>query len=220
MLDKGSASITTQIIAVTGPMAAGKNYYCSKLQQDGWACIDADELVHKAIDIAKDRILDTFTPYAIKQNIKITKAEGSIDRHELGRLLFSIPELLTIQESIVYPIINTWIKDFIAKHEKVVINATVLYKTPELLRLCQRIFFVTAPFFTRLIRARKRDHLSYHQLLKRFWSQRKLLSEYKRFEIPIVLIKNSRNNNYNSKFSGAFKHEPKEIHPKKQQKKL
>ena len=99
-----------------GPMAAGKNHISSQLEQEGWSSVDADLLVHDAIDIAKDRILDTFIPYAQQRNIKITKADGSINRRELGRLLFAIPELLTIQESIVYPIITTQIKEFIDSH--------------------------------------------------------------------------------------------------------
>ena len=181
-----------EVIAVTGPMAAGKNYYCSKLEQEGWSCVDADILVHDAIELVKDKILAKFIPFAEQQHIKLTNPDGTIDRKALGKLLFAYPELLNIQESIVYPIIIKQIEEFIATHPKTVINATVLYKTPELLRYCQKIIFVTAPFFTRLKRARKRDHLPYTQILKRFHAQRKLLKEYKT-RIPeekIVIIKN------------------------------
>ncbi len=178
------------IIALTGPMAAGKNYVCSKLEEEGWSAIDADLLVHDAIEIARDRIIDTFTPYAKEHNIKISRDDGSVDRKALGQLLFAIPELLKIQESIVYPIITKWIDDFIAAHEKVIINATVLYKTPDLLSRCEKILFVTAPFFTRLRRARKRDHLPYLQLFRRFYSQRNLLKQYQKTGIPLEIINN------------------------------
>ena len=177
-------------IAVVGQMAAGKNFICSRMEKEGWVCVDADLLVHDAIDIAKDRILDTFIPDAKEHNIKLTKTDGSIDRHELGRLLFSIPDLLEVQESIVYPIIVDQIKKIIEANEKTVINATVLYKTPELLKLCEKIIFVKAPFIKRLIRARKRDKLTYTQILKRFWVQRKLFSEYEKSGIPIEIIRN------------------------------
>ena len=180
-----------QTIAVTGPMAAGKNYICKKLElEEGWASVDADLLVHGAIEIAKDRILDTFTPYAEEHNIKIARTDGSIDRRALGQLLFSIPELLKIQESIVYPIITKQIDDFINEHEKTIINATVLYKTPDILNRCDKILFVTAPLLTRLHRARTRDHLPYSQILRRFWVQRNLLKEYKKSDIPIEIIQN------------------------------
>ena len=189
MFDKGSKT-ARKTIAVTGPMAAGKNYICQKLEQEGWASVDADLLVHDAIEIAKDRILDTFIPYAEQQNLKLTRTDGTIDRRALGKLLFAIPELLKIQESIVYPIITKQIEDYISEHKKTIINATVLYKTPELLARCEKILFVTAPFFTRLRRARNRDHLSYIQILRRFHAQRNLLREYKKTGLPIEIIKN------------------------------
>ena len=178
------------IIAVTGPMAAGKNYICSQMEKDGWSTVDADLLVHDAIEIVKERILDTFIPYAEQQHIKLTKADGSIDRRALGELLFSFPDLLKVQEAMVYPIIIQQINDFISKHEKTIINATVLYKTPELMNQCQKIIFVTAPFFTRLRRARKRDHMPFSQILRRFWVQRKLLNEYQKTGIPVEIINN------------------------------
>ncbi len=190
MFDKGSRATETQVIAVTGPMAAGKNYICKKLEEEGWTSLDADLLVHDAIEIAKDRILDTFTPYAEEHNIKIARTDGTIDRRALGQLLFAIPELLKVQESIVYPIITKQIDDFIYEHEKTIINATVLYKTPDILKRCKKIIFVTAPLLTRLHRARMRDHLPYRQIFRRFWIQRNLLKEYKKTGIPVDIIKN------------------------------
>ena len=200
MFDKGSKSdrhcepnacnAKQTVIAVTGPMAAGKNYICSQMTKEGWAAVDADILVHDAIELVKERILDTFIPYAEQQNIKLTKADGSIDRRALGSLLFSFPDLLKVQESMVYPIITMQINDFIENHEKTIINATVLYKTPELMKKCSKIIFVTAPFFKRLRRARKRDHMSFRQIFRRFHAQRNLLEEYQKTGIPIEIINN------------------------------
>ena len=179
------------LIAVTGPMAAGKNYICRKLEkEEGWASVDADLLVHDAIELVKEKILETFIPYAEEQKLKLKKEDGSIDRRALGQLLFSFPELLKVQESMVYPIIIKWINDFIEEHEKTIINATVLYKTPELLNKCEKIIFVTAPFMIRLRRARRRDHLSYRQIFRRFHAQKNLLQEYQKSGIPIEIIKN------------------------------
>ena len=115
------SSATKQTIAVTGPMAAGKNYICSQMEKEGWSTIDADLLVHDAIELVKDRILNTFIPYAEQQNLKLKKEDGSIDRRALGQLLFSFPDLLKVQESMVYPIITKWINDFIAEHDKTIV---------------------------------------------------------------------------------------------------
>ena len=181
-----------EVIAVTGPMASGKNYICSQLEQQGWVSVDADILVHEAIELVKDKILEKFIPYAEQQNIKLTNPDGTINRRALGQLLFSYPDLLQIQESIVYPIIIQQILEFINQHEKSIINATVLYKTPELLTYCDKVIFVTAPFFKRLSRALRRDKLPLAQILKRFHAQRHLLQEYQK-KVPqekIVIVKN------------------------------
>ena len=187
-----SAAKQSTTLAVVGPMASGKNYICSQLEQEGYTSVDADILVHDAIDIAKERILDTFTPYAQKKNIKIARHDGTIDRQALGKLLFSIPELLTVQESIVYPIIIQQIQEFVNQHEKSIINATVLYKTPELLALCDKVIYVSSPFFKRLLRALRRDKLPPDQILRRFHAQKNLLKEYQKLVTPekLVIVRN------------------------------
>ncbi len=187
-----SAAKQSTTLAVVGPMASGKNYICSQLEQEGYTSVDADILVHDAIDIAKERILDTFTPYAQKKNIKIARHDGTIDRQALGKLLFSIPELLTVQESIVYPIIIQQIQEFVNQHEKSIINATVLYKTPELLALCDKVIYVSSPFFKRLLRALRRDKLPPGQILRRFHAQKNLLKEYQKLVTPekLVIVRN------------------------------
>ena len=181
-----------EVVAVTGPMASGKNYICSQMEKDGYTSIDADLLVHDAIELVKDKILEKFVPYAQAQNLKLTNDDGTINRRALGTLLFSFPELLQIQESIVYPIIIQQIQEFINQHPKSIINATVLYKTPELLALCDKVFFVTAPFFKRLARARRRDRLPLSQILKRFNAQHNLLKEYQKLvpQDKIIIVKN------------------------------
>ncbi len=180
-------------ICVTGKMASGKNYICSKFEKDGWKSIDADLLVHDAIKNQSQKIYDTFKDYAKEKNINLLEnnpTELTINRKSLGQLLFSNPELLKKQEEIVYPEITKIIKNIIQKNDKTIINATVLYKTPELLQMCEKIYFVKAPFLTRLIRAKKRDNLPIVQILKRFYSQKNLLKEYKKFSVPITIIKN------------------------------
>ena len=170
----------SQVIAVVGKMASGKNYISSQLEKEGWASIDQ----------ACQTIVQTFQPYAKEAGISITKDNGKIDRRALGTILFSHPDLMAKQEAIVYPIITKMIEDFICSHEKVIINATVLFKTPEIMKKCQKILYVKAGLLKRFIRARKRDHLPYKQIFKRFYSQRHLLAEYKKSNIPLEIVKN------------------------------
>jgi len=178
------------VICVTGKMASGKNYICSQLEKDGWASVDADLLVHKAIEQKKEIILKTFEVEAQNLNAHLQNPDGTINRRELGKVVFSNPELLARQESIVYPAITQMIKDFIQEHPKTIINATVLYKTPELLNLCQYILFVKANGLKRLIRARKRDNLPYKQIFRRFIAQKNLYKLYKNTGKTVLIIKN------------------------------
>ena len=61
------------------------------------------------------------------------------------------------------------------------INAALLYKTPSLLRQCQKIIYVDAPLLVRAWRIRRRDRLPFAQIFRRIKSQKGLLQEYQRF---------------------------------------
>ena len=178
------------LICVTGKMASGKNFVTSKLEQDGWQSVDADKLVHIAINDSTEEIVKTFFPYAKKENLQIVTSENKIDRRELGKLLFSNPALLKKQEEIIYPKVIKMTEDFILQNKKAIINATVLYKIPYLLQRCQTIVYVKAPLLKRILRAKKRDNLPLKQIIARFNSQKNLFEEYKKSGIKIIIIKN------------------------------
>lgn len=178
-------------------MAAGKNAVCRILEERGFIALDADRQVHGAIEKAAPEIIKTFSNEAKAQNITLTDKNGRINRRELGRLLFTSKELLSKQESIVYPVIIEETKRFIQKQQElksdadIILNATVLYKTPELLNLCKYIIYVDAPKITRIVRSLKRDRMPLRQILGRFASQKNLFSEYKKTGVPIIKITNA-----------------------------
>lgn len=184
------------VICVTGQMAAGKNYISDKLvrHNPSFVSIDSDKTVHEAISLCEQQILSAFADDANHAGVDLRNADGSLNRKALGSLIFPRPELLKKQESIVYPKTIELTKKFIDENKgrgkSVIINATVLYKTPELMSLCSKIIFVTAPFITRLIRAKRRDNLPLSQILSRFRRQKNLLAEYKKTGIEIKVIRN------------------------------
>ncbi len=182
-----------QIICLCGQMAAGKNYVAKQLCKIGeCVSLDLDLTVHTAIKNATPAILKEFSSLAQKAGLNLQNKDGSLNRRALGALVFSSPELLKKQEQLVYPETIRLTKEFIQQNaaKTVLLNATVLYKTPELLELCSKIYFVKAFFLKRLIRAKKRDKLPLLQILKRFKSQNSLLEEYKKSGIPLTFIKN------------------------------
>lgn len=180
------------VIAVTGPMAAGKNFVCASLEKVGFISVDADEVAHEAIDRASEEIFSTFNEYADARGISLKNDDGSLNRRALGSIVFSDKDLLAKQEAIVYPVITEMINDFIDNHKdkKIIINATVLYKIPEIMDKCQVILFVTAPAITRFVRAKKRDNLPFKQIINRFLNQKNLLEEYRKTGKEIIIVNN------------------------------
>ncbi|MCR4938749.1 MAG: dephospho-CoA kinase [Treponemataceae bacterium] len=180
------------VLCVTGPMAAGKNVVSSLLEERGFLCVDADLCVHDIVESQKDKIIERFGALAEQRGISICRPDGSIDRRALGSIVFSDPELLKAQESIVHPAVEAFLNSFIDDNpqKNIVLNATVLYKT-SLIHRCDAVIFVTAPFFVRFFRAKSRDNISTLNILKRFYSQRKIFAKYKKIKTDIYRVRNT-----------------------------
>ncbi|MGI5059259.1 dephospho-CoA kinase [Treponema pectinovorum] len=182
-----------KIACVTGQMAAGKNFISNAMEKKfGCISFDLDVCVHTVIKRNEKEILDAFSLDAKSAGIDLLSKEGTLDRRALGKLIFSDKKFIKKQENLVYPKVIKATKDFINKNsdKKLILNAALLYKTPELLALCEKIFFVRAPFLKRLWRAVLRDKISIAQILKRFRAQRQVLLEYQKTGKQIVFIKN------------------------------
>ena len=91
------------VICVAGPIAAGKNFVCSILEERGFFCVDADQEIHKIIGDKQAEILSRFSQAAASRGINLRAADGSLDRRALGKLLFKDSALLSEQEKILYP---------------------------------------------------------------------------------------------------------------------
>lgn len=186
------------IYGIVGPMASGKNYICSQYEKEGWLSLDCDKVVHCAIVDRRDQIVSVFGKTAEEKGIALLEKDGSINRRALGALVFTDSELLKKQESIVYPYVTEKVVQFIEenKEKNLIINATVLYKTPDLLQKCDKVLYVTANPVKRFVRARKRDHLPVSKILSRFRSQKDLLKKYRDAvnsipnKIPLEIVKN------------------------------
>ena len=193
------------VVCVTGQMAAGKNFICSQFEKGertlegqgdgGWISLDADKIVHQAVEDCKEKILETFGETAKEKGIEILDADGKIIRRKLGEVLFGDAELLKKQEEIVHPYVTDYVKKFISENansnqKNIIINATVLYKTPDVMKMCEKIIFVKASFLKRLFRAKRRDKMPVRKIIERFKSQRDLFSCYEKTGVPIEIIRN------------------------------
>lgn len=200
------------IICITGQMAAGKNYIASQIV-DGkfevpgmeknevtsslnlpWVSLDLDCVVHSAME-DKDVIQKIATAFGEKARLlgdELINGDGSVNRRVLGKVVFSEPGLLKTQEGIVYPYVIKTTKDFVTQNQEknVIINATVLFKTPELLDMCDCVLFVKASYIKRLIRARRRDKMPLRQIMARFKAQKTLEEQYRLAGKPVITVKN------------------------------
>ena len=203
------------VICVAGPIAAGKNFVCSILEERGFFCLDADQEIHKIIGDKQAEIFSRFSQSAASRGINLRAADGSLDRRALGKLLFKDSALLAEQEKILYPEFVARVQALIDAEKEasqaqeggateiagkpktargLAINAALLYKTPSLLRQCKKIIYVDAPLLVRAWRIRRRDRLPLLQIMRRIKSQKGLMQEYERFAadygIEMVVVRN------------------------------
>jgi len=172
------------IIGLTGEYCAGKNHIAAMLETRGLPVLDVDKLGYTALESEKERI---FT----QLGDDLRKPDGTVDRRLLGQRVFGNPEKLTALEEIVHPAANRLTDEWVASQKNhCVINAALLHRSSIFNRI-NRIILVTAPFLTRLLRAKRRDKLSFCEISKRFSSQKNFNSQYLRINAEIYRVENS-----------------------------
>jgi dephospho-CoA kinase len=162
-----------KIIGLTGTYCAGKNYIAGLLERRGLAVLDVDKLGHQAIVEEKAAIVTRFGD-------DILDDDGEVNRRRLGAKVFGKPDEMAALEAIVHPAANRLTIQWLDTQGErpCVINAALLHKSSAFSRL-DAVILVKAPCLTRLIRAKKRDHLPWLALIRRFKSQKGFISRYK-----------------------------------------
>ena len=160
------------VVGVTGKYCTGKSTVSDLLAEHGYVQIDVDRLGHEALDREQDRVIAAFGD-------SVRGDDGSVDRKQLGRLVFASEERLRELESILHPTMVAMTEDRVEEVRRlagadaptgVVINAAILFRMG-LDRLCDVVLLVTAPFFTIWRRAKERDDASLRQVVRRLRSQ-------------------------------------------------
>ena len=180
-----------KIIGLTGNYCAGKNHVAGILERRSIPVLDVDKLGHQAIETEKERLLERFGNEILSQDGSMS-VSMSIDRKRLGDKVFGRPEELQALEEIIHPVANretlAWIN---ARMEPAcVINAALLHRSSAF-EMLDAVIIVEAPFFVRLLRAKKRDRLPWTALLKRFKSQKKFKAQLFKKIADIYKVENS-----------------------------
>lgn len=172
------------LIGLTGSYCAGKNHIAALLKTRGLPVLDIDKLGYQVLETERKEIFACFGD-------DLQKTDGSLDRRLLGQRVFGKPEKLATLEAIVHPLVNRLTGEWIAGigDKACVLNAALLHKSAFFDQV-SKIILVTAPFLTRLLRAKHRDRLPWMAIFKRFSSQKDFYSQYLTGNAEIYRVKN------------------------------
>ena len=109
------------LVGLTGGIASGKSTIIEYLNKKGYSTINADKLGHKVLEqesAGYQKVLKTFGNIILNPN-------GSINRQELGRIVFGDSEKLKKLNEISHPAIADLIKDEYKKSVLVSIDGIV-----------------------------------------------------------------------------------------------
>jgi dephospho-CoA kinase len=156
------------VLGLTGLYCAGKDAAARILERKGFRVIDVDRVGHEVLEERREEVAAAFGP-------GVRRADGSIDRRALGRIVFADPAALARHEAIVHPAMVERVRGIAAAERAagrdVAINAALL-RPMGLDRLCDAILEVRACFPRRFLRGLRRDRLGPVQVLRRMRSQR------------------------------------------------
>jgi dephospho-CoA kinase len=160
------------IIGLTGPYCAGKNHAAAFLEARGLPVLDVDKLGHRVLDIEKDAVAARFGSPVLDEN-------GRVNRRLLGEKVFGNSEELAALEDIVHPGVNRLTAEWIEAQQgrPCVLNAALIHRSSSFVDL-SALIIVKSPLFIRLLRAKRRDKLSWRELFRRFASQRSFNAQY------------------------------------------
>jgi dephospho-CoA kinase len=150
----GSVTSRSYLIGLTGNIATGKSTVAQILAEWGALVIDADLVAHKMMQLHEPTyaaVVEAFGP-------EILRADGTIDRTELGAIVFHDPAALQRLEEIVHPAV-------VAEVERRIAEATAPVVVVEAIKLIEAgmhhnydsLWVVTAPRslqITRLVASR------------------------------------------------------------------
>ncbi len=156
------------VIGLTGRYCAGKDAVARILARRGFTVLDVDRIGHEVLEERRDAVAAAFGE-------SVRRADGSIDRRAVGRIVFADPAALARLEGIVHPAMAARVRSLAAAQSaagrNVVVNAALL-RHMGLDRSCDAVVDVRAWAPLRFLRGLRRDGLGPVQVLRRMRSQR------------------------------------------------
>lgn len=171
------------VIGVTGKYCSGKSTIARMLEQHDCKVLSVDNIGYQALAHYQTQVVTLFGE-------SILNKDNSINRRILGAIVFSNREKLEQLESLLHPWMRETIINMLAQNpsEKWVLDSALLFPM-NLHTLCTHVIIVHAPYLIRLFRARKRDVLTFRQIIQRFKNQTHILEK----DSPLSRVSNEKN---------------------------
>jgi dephospho-CoA kinase len=167
-------------VGLTGGLASGKSFVGQCLAECGCFLIKADELGHQALAPdggAYAAVVQLFGP-------SVVRADGTIDRHQLGAVVFADPAKLEALNAIVHPAVrrlgDALMKEYAQQNPDgiVVYEAAILVETGSF-RQFDRLIVAVCTEEEQIARAMARDGSTREEVLARLRRQFPLAEKVK-----------------------------------------
>lgn len=176
-----------RIVGLTGGIGSGKSTVTDYLISKGFHVLDADKIAREIVMPGSDMLIELASVFGEG----ILQEDGSLDRKQLGDMVFSDAEKKKILDRLMHTRILELIHERIlqfreeTEHAKVIfIDAPLLFETG-LSKSADEIWVIDADDETRIRRIMARDGLEREEILKRFQSQ--MTREEKNSRADVIL---------------------------------
>lgn len=113
-------------VGLTGGIGSGKSEVSRRLAALGAVVIDADQVAREVVEPGTpglDRVVEAFGD-------RVLRADGTLDREGLGRIVFGDPEKLAALNAIVHPLVGERITGVMAEVQRDHPDAVIVYDVP------------------------------------------------------------------------------------------
>ncbi|MCS0790518.1 dephospho-CoA kinase [Cytobacillus firmus] len=158
-------------VGLTGGIASGKSTVSSLLIEKGYTVIDADIEARLAVEKGEEAYQEIVRHFGERVLLK----DGSIDRAELGSIIFHDEKERKALNSIVHPAVRKRMtakkEQAISRNEQMIILDIPLLFESKLQYMCDRTLLVYADEGIQLQRLMQRNQLSEKEAMARIHSQ-------------------------------------------------
>lgn len=161
-----------KIIGITGSIGSGKSHVATLINEIGIPRIDTDEVYHGFVSKRSPMTEEIEKHFGSE----VINPDGSLNRKELGKIVFSAPEKLKLLNSLTHETVKARVREMLADYKKAGERA-VLVEVPLMFesgfdKECDEVICVVADEALRLKRICERDGISEKDAKKRMKNQK------------------------------------------------